>query len=294
MEMAFEFKNVIKRFPGFTLGPLNLDLAPGMVLGFVGPNGAGKTTAIQCLVGLLKADGGEMHIFGRRNNPNKPQWKYDIGYVGDVHVFYENWSAAKNLKFIAQFYPNWSEKLAAELVRRFDVPLDKKARVLSTGNRIKLSLVIALAHSPRLLLLDEPTAGLDPVVRNEVLDVLFSVLESGERSIFYSTHILADISRLADELAFISNGKIIQRKAKDDLINQWRRISFRCTGDVPKLQQTISGKSDGQEHQIISCAADETLRHLHQIGALNIEDTRLTIDEIAVYILKENRHVEIS
>jgi len=216
---AFEIKSLVKKYPDFQLGPLDLTLEPGTVLGYIGPNGSGKTTTMHCLVGLVKAEAGEMKIFGTPNNPNKPEWKLDIGYVGDVHVFYENWTGAKNLKFLKQFYPNWSDKLVADLAKRFELPLDKKAKALSGGNRVKLALISALAHSPKLLLLDEPTSGLDPVVRTEVLDVLFEILESGERAIFYSTHILTDISRLADELAFLNDGKILKRSTKDDLID---------------------------------------------------------------------------
>jgi ABC-2 type transport system ATP-binding protein len=178
MEKAFQYKDMVKTFPGFKLGPLNLELEPGTVLGLIGRNGAGKTTSIQCLVGLLRADSGEMRVFGRPNDLNKPEWKQNIGYVGDIHVFYERWTGQQNLRFLSQFYPNWSEGKAAELANRFQLPLDKRAKDLSTGNRVKLSLVSALAHSPKLLLLDEPTSGIDPVVRNEVLDVLFEVLET--------------------------------------------------------------------------------------------------------------------
>lgn len=294
MTNAFEYKNVVKRFPGFQLGPIDLVLEPGRVLGFIGPNGAGKTTTIQCLVGLLKADCGEMSVFGRRNHLNKPEWKLDIGYVGDAQVFYENWSAAKNLKFIARFYPNWSDALAAELARRFEVPLNKKAKTLSSGNRVKLSLIAALAHSPRLLLLDEPTAGLDPVVRSEALDVLFSVLESGERSIFYSTHILSDISRLADELAFIIDGKIVLRRAKDDLTDNWRKVSFNLDAELPHGNHFINYEKDGREHRLVTSDLQTTLAQLHSLGAMDIHETRLPIDEIAVHILKEHKHVEIS
>ena len=103
MKKAFELKELTKAFPDFKLGPLNLDLEPGQVLGYVGPNGSGKTTTMHCMVGLVKADGGKAEIFGRINDPNKIEWKFDIGYVGDKQVFYENWSGAKNIKFISQF-----------------------------------------------------------------------------------------------------------------------------------------------------------------------------------------------
>lgn len=286
MAKAFEFNNVIKTYPGFQLGPLNLDLEPGVVLGYIGPNGSGKTTTMHCLVGLVKADRGTMRVFGRHNNPNKPEWKFDIGYVGDIHVFYENWTAAKNLKFLSQFYPTWSDDRVARLAERFELPLNKKAKELSGGNRVKLSLISALAHSPKLLLLDEPTSGLDPVVRTEVLDVLFEVLESGERAIFYSTHILSDISRLADELAFLHDGKILQRSTKDELTDAWRRISFRLEKSDLKLEAAVSHLKDGADHQIISTDYVKTLTQLRELGAENILENRMTIDEIAVQILK--------
>lgn len=290
MTKALEYREVIKKFPEFTLGPVNLDLEPGTVLGFIGPNGAGKTTTIQCLVGLLRPDAGDMRVFGRPVRPNDRSWKLDIGYVGDVQVFYENWTAEKNLAFFAGFYPNWSHSLAGELVRRFEVPLDRKARSLSTGNRIKLSLVAALAHSPRLLVLDEPTAGLDPVVRSEVLDILFSLLEDGQRAIFYSTHILSDISRLADELAFIVNGRVVQRNTKEDLIDQWGRISFRMDGAFKVPEFCVQHEQDGKYHRLISCRTPETLERLQKSGAANIQHTRMTIDEISVHILKGQKH----
>jgi ABC-2 type transport system ATP-binding protein len=246
------------------------------------------------MVGLVKSEEGEVKIFGRENNPNKPAWKFDIGYVGDVHVFYENWTATKNLKFLKQFYPNWSDTLVNDLVKRFEVPLNKKAKELSSGNRVKLSLVSALAHQPKLLLLDEPTAGLDPVVRTEVLDTLFEILEDGERSIFYSTHILSDISRLADDLAVLHNGQIIQRSGKDNLIEKWRRISFRLEHSNGKIDSVVHHKTEGKDHSVISSDFDMTMAQLKKLGAENILENRMSIDEITVEILKEVKDVNSS
>lgn len=291
MEKAFQYKNVIKTFPEFKLGPLNLDLEPGTVLGFIGPNGSGKTTTIQCLVGLLRADSGEMDIFGRANDLNKPEWKLDIGYVGDIQVFYERWTGQKNLDFLSQFYPNWSNERATDLANRFNLPLNKRAKDLSTGNRVKLSLIAALAHSPRLLLLDEPTSGIDPVVRTEVLDVLFEILETGERAIFYATHILPEISRLADELAFIDNGKVWLRTPKEDLTDKWRRITFLLAGDDIELKSTVYHRREGSNHQIVSTDFEATLQNLRELGAQNIQENHMTIEEIAVEILKGGANV---
>ncbi|UCE41214.1 MAG: ABC transporter ATP-binding protein [Candidatus Aminicenantes bacterium] len=291
MEKAFQYNDVIKTFPGFKLGPLNLELEPGTVLGLVGPNGAGKTTSIQCLVGLLRPDSGEIRVFGRPNDLNKPEWKLDIGYVGDVHVFYERWNGLQNLRFLSQFYPNWSDEKATELAKRFQLPLNKRAKDLSTGNRVKLSLVSALAHSPNLLLLDEPTSGIDPVVRTEVLDVLFEVLETGDRAIFYTTHILPEISRLADDLAFIDEGQIWLRTPKEDLNERWRKITFRLAGENVAFESIVNHRKEGNDHQVISSDFEITLHQLQELGAENVQDMRMSIEEIAVQILKGGKDV---
>jgi len=294
MEKALQCRSVKKQFLDFTLGPINLDLEPGTVLGLVGPNGAGKTTFLQCLIGLLRADSGEIAVFGRPNDLNNPEWKLNTGYVGDIPVFWERWTAAKNLQFISQFYSDWSYQKASELADRFQLPLSKRAKDLSTGNRVKLSLIMALAHSPKLLLFDEPTSGMDPVVRAEVLDVLFEILETGDRAIIYTTHILPEISRLVDELVFLDNGQIRLRANKEDLVNRWRKITFRYGKDVIPFQSVVSHRREGNDHQIISSDFPMILDQLRELGAENIQDNHMSIEEITVQILKGGRNVEIN
>jgi ABC-2 type transport system ATP-binding protein len=288
---ALKIEKLIKTYPGFRLGPLMLELDPGMVLGYIGPNASGKTTTFRCITRLARLDSGSIEIFGRENRPGDADWRRDIGYVGDKHAFFERWTGEANLAFRAGFYPDWSESMAADLARRFECPLHQKAKDMSSGNRVKLSLISALAHSPRLLLLDEPTAGLDPVVRKEVLDVLFEILEDGERSILYATHILTDISRLADELAFLIEGKIVQRSSKDDLLEKWRKITFRLTGETPEVEGAVAARREGDDHQVISLESEKTLESLRSKGATTIEATRMSIDEIAVEILRGGKHV---
>jgi ABC-2 type transport system ATP-binding protein len=286
MAKAFSLVELVKTYPGFQLGPIDLDLEPGTVLGYVGPNASGKTTTFHCIMGLARPESGRIEIFGRENTNNSGEWKLDVGYVGDLHVFHEGWTAEEHLRFRSQFYRDWSAPRAADLARRFGLPLDRKAKALSSGNRVKLSLVSALAHNPKLLLLDEPTSGLDPVVRREVLDVLFEVLEDGERSIFYATHILPDISRLADELAFLSEGRIIRRSRKEDLLENWRRITFTSPrGDVP-LESIVTHEREGATHRVTTADRDATVRLLKGAGVDAFEETRMTIEDIAVEILK--------
>ncbi|MFC2156433.1 ABC transporter ATP-binding protein [Acidobacteriota bacterium] len=291
MTLAFEYKDIVRTFHGFQLGPLNMTLEPGTALGFIGPNGSGKTTTIQCLVGLLRPDSGDVEVFGRRNDLNRPEWKLDIGYVGDIHVFYERWTGERNLRFLSQFYPDWSHKRVSELARRFQLPLEKRAKDLSTGNRVKLSLVAALAHAPRLLLLDEPTSGVDPLIRKEILDVLFEVLETGERSIFYATHILPEISRLVDDLVFIDNGSVWMRTSKEDLLDKWRKLTFKADGIQRKLSGIMEHQWEGKNHVMITSDFDRTIEELRSIGVENIAEIRMSVDEIAIQILKGRSHV---
>jgi len=289
MKNAFKISGLTKSFYEFQLGPINLELEPGTVMGYIGPNGSGKTTTMHCMVGLVKPESGKVEIFGRENNPNKPEWKLDIGYVGDKHVFYENWSGQKNLEFLRQFYPDWDNQFAEELIKRFEIPINKSAKELSSGNRVKLSLIGTLAHHPKLLILDEPTSGLDPVVRTELLDILFEVVESGERAIFYSTHILSDISRIADELTFINNGEIMLQSPKEDLTENWRRISFKLSYNKKDFANTELIEVEGNNYKIISNNVDSTMVELKSLGAENITETRMSVDEIAVQILKNNK-----
>lgn len=289
---ALSLLAVEKTYPGFALGPLDLAIEPGTVVGLVGPNGAGKTTTLNCLAGLVAPDAGSVEIFGRPNRPNDPAWKHDIGYIGEEHGFYARWTAEQNLRAIGGLYSAWSEARVRRLIDRFELPAHKRAADLSKGNRTKLALVAALGHGPRLLLLDEPTSGLDPLVRTEVLDVLWEVLENGEAAILYSTHVLSDIGRLADELVFLRDGRIAQRSEKDALSEAWRRISFRLDAEDVALAGVVDHRRVRMEHQAISSDHESTLAQLRELGAENIEESRMSLDEIAVEILRGNRHVE--
>ena len=228
---AARVSGLTKRFPGFQLGPLDLVLEPGTVLALVGPNGAGKTTTLNCMAGLIVPDEGGAEVYGAPVHPARTEYRKDVGYVGEESGFFQGWTASRNLDVLARLLPGWSRDRANRLVDRLGLPLDKPVKALSRGNQTKLALVAALGHGPRLLLLDEPTAGLDPVVRAEVLDVLWEITEDGEHAVLYSTHVLSDINRLADELVFLRDGQTVLRTGREELGEHWRRISFRLSGD---------------------------------------------------------------
>jgi ABC-2 type transport system ATP-binding protein len=291
MTPAFRMQQVVKRYKNFQLGPLDMELEPGRVLGYIGLNGSGKTTTHHCLTGLIRPDGGAIDIGGLPKTMDSGEWKQHIGYVGDAPVFYERWSGGQNLKVFSQFYPNWSDSFARDLATRLRLPLDKKVKALSTGNRVKLALVAALAHRPKLLLLDEPTSGLDPVVRQEVLELLFDVVTDEDRAILYSTHIISDLYRLADELAFLADGQLIRRSLKEDLTANWRRISCKLNGEIEKPPAVHRTTRERSQLVMISSDYEETVKFLRAKGAENIDVTMVSIDEITVEILKGKHYV---
>lgn len=287
---ATRLSGLTKRFPGFQLGPLDLTLKPGTVLALVGPNGAGKTTTLNCMAGLMIPDEGGTEVFGAPVHPAQPDYRREVGYVGEESGFFQRWSSRRNLDSLALFLPGWSDDRATRLADRFALPLNTPVKDLSRGNRTKLALVAALAHGPRLLLLDEPTAGLDPIVRAEVLDVLWEITEDGEHAVLYSTHVLSDISRLADELAFLRDGQLVLRTGRDELSERWRRVSFRLQSGEIELAGVVEHRQVRAEHQVITRDAPSTLQHLSELGAEAVEVSRMSVDEIAVQILKEGHH----
>ena len=286
MESAFELKGLIKEYKNFRLGPLELDLKRGSVMGFVGNNGAGKTTTIMMLCGLLRQEAGEINILGEAINMRDGSWKNNIGYVGDACGFYENWSAKDNLLFISQFYNNWSADYMNVLISRLELPTDKRVKELSAGNKMKLKIVSGLSYKPQLLLLDEPASGLDPVARNEFTDILFEYMENENNSIFYSTHVITEISRLADEIAFITNGKLVLKSSNEDLLENWKAILIKSKVDSKNIPNIEGIESDSTLTKIISSGANSTIEYLKQIGAEIFETGDLSIEEISLQILK--------
>jgi ABC-2 type transport system ATP-binding protein len=243
-----EMRCVYKAFRYFTLENLSLDLEPGQILGFVGPNGAGKSTTIRLAMGLIGADAGDVRVFGRDMPDAQAVAKRDIGFVAAEMRLLPHATLGWHMQFVASIYPGWDAGYAAALVKRFNLRPEQNVRSLSHGEHVKAVLLLALARRPRLLILDEPTTGLDPVARHEVLTEFMDVLRDENRSILFSSHNTADVERISDRIAFIDRGRLLDSSDKEDFLERWRRIHLQLPAGttLPELSNIVSRVVDGQ------------------------------------------------
>ncbi|WP_238883143.1 ABC transporter ATP-binding protein [Clostridium sp. YIM B02551] len=215
MENILEVKNLSKEFHGFKLDNISFNLEKGSIMGFVGENGAGKTTTIKLILNTIGKSSGDIKIIGKDNVKDEVYVKSQIGYVPDESYFMEGSTLINHSKAIKTFYEGWNEDKFRRYASLWKLPLDIKISEFSKGMKTKAMIALALAHEPKLLILDEPTAGLDPVARIEVLDMLREFVEDGERSAFFSTHITSDLDKIADYITVIHKGRILQSIAMD-------------------------------------------------------------------------------
>ncbi len=223
-ELSVRMEGVSKQYAHFLLDHISLELPEGSILGFIGANGAGKSTTIRILMGLVRQDSGSVEVLGHRMPAEQTAAKLDIGYVSEDMRLYGAATLAWHMNFIASIYPRWNQAYADALLRRFDLKPQQKIKGLSHGQRVKAALLLALAREPRLLLLDEPTTGLDPVARREVLAELMAVLTDEHRTILFSSHNTLDVEQISDRIAFIDRGRLIALEDKEDLLDRWRRV----------------------------------------------------------------------
>ena len=224
MENAIEVKGLSKKYNTFSLDNINLVVPKGYIVGLIGENGAGKSTTIKSILNLIQKDSGTIQIFNQDHAKHEKELKEDIGIVFDESHFPEQLTG-KDLNLIMKnIYRNWDTPLYMNYLHQFNIPEKKIIKEFSRGMKTKLSLAVALAHHPKLLILDETTSGLDPIVRNEILDIFLDFIQDEEHSILMSSHITTDLEKVADYIIFLHQGKIIFSDAKDDLLTDYAII----------------------------------------------------------------------
>jgi ABC-2 type transport system ATP-binding protein len=286
MTAAFTLSGIHKRYPDFALQDVSLSLPEGQIMGLVGVNGAGKTTLLRILTGLACADAGTVEVLGHAMPAAQVAAKRDIGFASEDMRLYKGRSLRWHMELIRAIYPGWDEAYAGELLRRFDLRDGQLLGGFSHGQRVKALLLLSLARRPRLLLLDEPTTGLDPVARAEVLDTLADVLRDERRSVLFSSHNTHDVEQLADSISFVHQGRLLATRDKESFIDDWRRIVCQgeWTPDPQSWPELAAVRRNGSmlELKVSGFSADLTNRlqenglTVHSLHAMNLEDIFVT------------------
>lgn len=243
---AIEVKNLTKRYDEFKLDNICFEIPEGSIAGFIGENGAGKSTTMKAMLGLIPIEEGEIKLLDHSVNMDLSdgRWREQISVVFDECNF-PNELKIKNINtFMKRIYQTWDEKIFADYLQKFELPVNKKVRELSKGMKMKLSIAAALSHESRLLIFDEATSGLDPVVRNEILDIFREYVEDESRTVFLSSHITSDIEKAADYIILIHKGKVLLMESKDKLLYEYGMV--KCTKEQAEKvpSEMIVGKEE--------------------------------------------------
>lgn len=266
----------------FHLENISFHLPEGYIMGLIGANGAGKTTLIHLIMNLLNKDAGKIEIFGLDNVKDEKEIKDQIGFVYDENCFYEYLSIKNMSKILSRFYSRWDWDIYHDLLQRMELNENDKIKNLSKGMKVKYSIVTALCHHARLILMDEPTAGLDPIVRREVLHLFQEYLEKENSSILFSTHLTSDLDKVADHLTFINDGKLIFSKSTLEI----RESFVLIKGSKSQFDERLMKVCKGYEKTSLGFSA---LADKRELANLDLSSLMLDIPSIEDIMYFYNR-----
>lgn len=285
MEPILQVAGLTKQYPDFKLDNISFTLPKGAILGLVGENGAGKSTTLHAILGLLKRDAGTVAFWGQELSADSKQLKEDIGVVFDGPSFYKTLTPAKIGRISQAAYAQWDDALYSGYLKQFSLPADKEVRTLSKGMKMKLCIAVALSHHPKLLILDEATSGLDPVMRDDILELLLDFVQDEEHSILLSSHITTDLEKIADYVAFLHKGRLIFCKPKDELRYQYGivRCGAAAFDALDKTEVLTSRRCDYQWEALVPDKERARRRYKDVV----VDDA--TIDDILLLYIKGER-----
>ncbi len=273
-------RDLYKQFDGFLLDHVSFQVPKGRIVGFIGENGAGKSTTINLILDELKRDNGQIQIFGKENTISTV--KEDIGVVFDECNFHDVFNTSDIEKILSGIYKSWDSCLYRQYLKRFKIPEKKQIGSFSKGMKMKLSIICAMAHKPKLLILDEATTGLDPIVRDEMLDLFLEFIQDEDCSILFSSHITSDIQKIADYVILIHQGKIIFEEQKDDLVYNFGIV--KCG----KEKFASISPDDYITHRVTNVSVEclvrdkEAIKHKYK----NIVVDNATLEDIMLFYIK--------
>ena len=291
-EPLIELDGVDKTYRFFRLSDVRLRLDPGQILGFVGPNGAGKSTTIRILMAMVRQERGTVRVLGRSLPKEQAAAKREIGFVSEDMRLHTSATLAWHMRLVASIYPAWDSKYAEALLHRFTLHAEQQIRHLSHGERVKATLLLVLARRPRLLLLDEPTTGLDPVARHEILAELMDVVRDERRAILFSSHNTQDIEQVSDQITFIDRGRIIDSSDKETFLDRWRRLHLESPAGValPRPDGVVETTTSGRLAVVTTKAYTPDLEAVYGRAGVTVRTVqRMTLEEIFVANVMSNR-----
>jgi ABC-2 type transport system ATP-binding protein len=291
-DLAIEFEGVRKTYPFFTLDNIDLQLPHGQIMGLIGPNGAGKSTTIRILMGLVQQERGVVRVLGHRMPADQVAAKWDIGFASEDTRLYEGMTLAWHIDFVRSIYPKWDAPYAQLLLKRFGLRAEQKIKELSHGQRVKATLLLVLARRPRLLVLDEPTTGLDPVARHEVLKELTAVMTDEGRSILFSSHNTQDVEQISDQITFIDRGRIIDSMDKEAYLDRWRRLRLEVPSGIalPALPGIVGIRQDGRLAVATANAFAPDMANAYESSGARVQSIEtMTLEEIFVANVERSR-----
>ncbi len=276
---------------------VNLDVPQGSVFGFLGRNGAGKTTTIQILLGLLAPQSGRCSVGGHDPQADAVAVRRAVGYVAEDQQMYDWMRVEQIVQWTSSFYPTWDDAYAQQLLRQFDLPPKARIQTLSKGQNTRLALLLALAHRPRTVILDDPTLGLDPIARKEFLRSVITLLQSEGVTVFFSSHLLYEIEPVADRIAILDGGRIVKAAPTDLLREIVRRFVLRPKAemDLTKVTGILDAvREDGQWRVTVEAANTDARAALGAMAYDDMEETGLNLDEIFEAYVIGNRGREVT
>ena len=278
MENLIEIQGLCKHYKDFTLDHIDLTVPEGQIVGLIGENGAGKTTTLKAVLGVIRPDGGAIRLLG--GDPGDPAIRSQVGVVFEDSYFYGGLCARQIDRIMAGIHATWDSALFHGYCRRFDLEESKPVKDFSRGMRMKMSLATALAHRPKLLVMDEATSGLDPVVRGEMLDLFLEFIQDEGHGVLMSSHITADLERIADQIAYIHKGKLLFQQDKDLLLEDMAIL--RCSaGEIDSLPKNlVVARRGGAYGSAALVRHPQNVRRLLPSAVLD----RADIDEIMQFI----------
>ncbi len=287
--LALEIRGLEKRFPAFHLGPLDLSVPTGAIYGFIGPNGAGKTTTIDLIFGMGRKDAGSIRALGLDHEADCVAMKRQVGYVSP-ELNYAAWgSIGRAIAFVRSYYATWDDAYCQKLLQDLNLGWNDRIATLSFGTRIKLSLVMALSWRPRVLILDEPTVGLDAVSRHQIFGELLAAVQDGERSVLISSHALSDLERLTDHVGMIKGGKMVLEGLTSEIVEAYRLVDF--TSDESHPWEPAPGwhvqKREHNRWRVLVDTRQHDLDRLSERGGRQINAAPVSLEDLFVALAKE-------